>query len=102
METQNLTDHESLLLLRQEVKSVKDGQDIFHQEVRSSFKRLEDGYAKRLDTLENKVENLEYKNMWFAGALATIGIVASLVVYIYFNQQEVQNEQIQQLVSKIK
>ena len=91
------TDHESILLLTQKVQNIKEGQDSFHQEVRASFKELKDGYANRLDTLETRTDALEKKNMWFAGALATIGIVSTLVIYIYLTQQDIQNSKIEAL-----
>ena len=47
-----VTDHEAILLLRQDVKALKDSQDIFHIDMKESFKDLKDNYANRLETLE--------------------------------------------------
>ena len=43
MDTSNLTDHENLLLVRQDIASLKDSQAEFHREVRESFNSLKDG-----------------------------------------------------------
>jgi len=55
----NITDHESILLLRRDVKGVIESQNNFHTEMRSSFKELKDNYAERLNKVENVLNNTD-------------------------------------------
>ena len=45
----NYTDHESILLIRQEIQQLKNSQETFHKEMRTSFSDLKDNYAGRLN-----------------------------------------------------
>lgn len=65
---QNITDHESILLLRQDVKNLKEGQDEFHKEMKESFVDLKQNYVSRIEHIEivriqvdheNRTRNLE-------------------------------------------
>ena len=108
-----LTDHEAILLLRNDVKALKEGQDDFHMEVRQSLKDLKDNYATRLDVIEREqnatdkrfvakevqdkkndlfsvdIEELQTWKSWTIGLgigiTSLIGLAGLLVGYIFTN-----------------
>jgi phage host-nuclease inhibitor protein Gam len=51
-----ITDHEAILLLRQDIRVLKDGQDRFHAEMKESMGELKNNYSKRLDAVEEQIE----------------------------------------------
>jgi BMFP domain-containing protein YqiC len=59
MNDPTITDHESILLLRQDVKALKESQDGFHKEMKESFKDLKDNYATRLDVMEKGLNDAD-------------------------------------------
>jgi len=57
--TEELTDHEQILLIRQDIKNLKDSQSDFHKEVRASFDDLKNNYSATLSNHENRIAGLE-------------------------------------------
>lgn len=90
-----MKDHDLIITLVANVDTLTKSQEKFHEEVRESFKGLADNYSGRINALEGLTK-------WYAGALAVIGIVSTLVVYIYFYQQEIQDNKIDSIIAKNK
>jgi uncharacterized protein YeeX (DUF496 family) len=57
MEEQN--DHDNLVTLIANFKSLKESQDRFHQEVKQNFMDLKDNYSGRIDNHEVRIQDLE-------------------------------------------
>ena len=57
---------------------------------------------KIIDDNSKDIEKLKYKNYYYTGALAVIGIVSALVVYIYFYQQNNQDAQIDKILNMLQ
>jgi hypothetical protein len=93
------TDHEQILLIRQDIKNIKDGQDEFHVEMKASIKDLKDNYAVRLDTLDARTSALETARNIIIGFCILAGVCSALIVYIYIHDQAVQDAQISQLLN---
>lgn len=53
------TDHETLLLVRQDIANLKESQAAFHKEVRQSFEDLKNNYSSTLANHENRIVGLE-------------------------------------------
>ena len=85
-----ITDHEAILLLRQDVKAIKESQDIFHKEVKEAFKDLQNNYSSRLDSIETrctKIENTSdtfslVKTLVFSFIGMILVSVASALIYL--------------------
>jgi hypothetical protein len=56
---EQITDHEAILLLRQDIRVLKEGQDKFHTEMKEAFSDLKDNYSGRLNCTETRIEELE-------------------------------------------
>jgi hypothetical protein len=108
-----ITDHEALLLLRQDVQALKSSQDNFHKEMKESFTDLRNNYATRLDVIESEqnaadkrfvakeaqdkkndifstdIETLQSWKSWTLGfgigLTCLIGLAGILVGYIFTN-----------------
>ncbi len=61
-----------------------------------------DDLVKLVNSQGIDVDTLKAKSNWFAGTLAVIGLVSALVIYIYITQQEVQNSNIDKIISQQK
>ena len=121
-----ITDHESILLLRQDVKALKESQDNFHVEMKESFKDLKDNYATRLDLVEKELSEAarvyvakdeEDKKDAILGArvsaletVRNIGVgfsilatvCAGLITYIYFQSQGYQDARINSILTEVQ
>lgn len=81
-----LTDHESLLLLLQDVKNIKDGQDSFHGFVKDSLGRIEIQTTRHNGRMTKLEEWKSNSTGWVTGVGLCIGIIITLCAYI-FNYQ---------------
>ena len=55
----NPTDHDNLNTLIADVRNMKEGQDDFHQEMKSRFDKLENNYSNRLTDVERELSNVD-------------------------------------------
>ena len=78
-------DHDSLVTLVANVKNLADGQDIFHKEMKESFKDLKDNYAGRISCIESKVDKLASWKNWLIGAYTVGGAVVVFMGIALFN-----------------
>lgn len=53
-----LSDHETLLLVRQDIKTLKESQADFHKEVRQNFEDLKNNYSSTLAKHERDIIDL--------------------------------------------
>ena len=53
------TDHDKLITLVANVKTLTESQEAFHAEMRNAMKELKDNYSGRLDDHEKRLGNLE-------------------------------------------
>jgi len=90
-----MKDHDVLVTLVANVENIKIGQEKFHIEMKDAFKDLKDNSVDRISKLENE-------SFYIKGTLALIGIVASLVIYIYFTGQDIQNKQLDSLIIQVQ
>ena len=103
-----ITDHEAILLLTQNVRQVKEGQDVFHKEMKDSFRELKDDYANRLAYAEAKIDSLATWRNSLGVGLLFIGAITGLIYYIYNTNntsirdaQAVQDTRIDNLIKQI-
>jgi hypothetical protein len=82
--SQNITDHESILLLRQDVKVLRD-------EMHDGFKTLKDNYSDRIGKLESDVKDLNEKTRYLplitkvvfsTAGFILIGVLGAIMVLI--------------------
>lgn len=62
-----ITDHESILLIRKDIQALKESQDNFHRDMKDSIKELKDNYATRLDVMEKGLNDAD--NIFVAKAV---------------------------------
>jgi hypothetical protein len=98
---QETTDHESILLLRQDIKNLKESQDTFHRDMKISMDDLKNNYSGRLDAVEARTKKLEDSSYVVKGVLILASVCASLVLYIYFLQQSAQDVQIERITQSL-
>jgi uncharacterized membrane protein len=84
------------------IQNIKDGQDKFHGEVKAEFADLKTNFANRLTTVEEKVEKLETVRNISIGVIFLVGVCSSLILYIYFQEQQIQNNTIADIVETQK
>jgi hypothetical protein len=97
-----MKDHDILTTLVEKVNNLASSQNNFHEEVRNAFKRLEDNYSSRIDALDVRTKRIENESFYVKGALALIGVIIAMGLYIYFNAQEVQDKRVDGLVQQIR
>jgi uncharacterized protein YllA (UPF0747 family) len=54
-----MTDHEAILLMRQDLYNLKESQCAFHKEVREAFEDLKNNYSLTLSNHEGRIKDLE-------------------------------------------
>jgi type VI protein secretion system component VasF len=112
MNEPQLTVNESILLLKQDIKVLKEGQDKnfvslsnsqnnFHQEVKENFRDLKDNYSARLDGLETRMGSQELWRSYILGGIAVVGVVIALAAYTYITQQSIQDSRIDNLIKQV-
>ena len=79
------TDHDSLVTLVANVNSLKESQELFHKEMKESFRDLKDNYSGQLNAHENRISILEKsrinQNTMMAIGTAILTLLVSLMVY---------------------
>ena len=92
MTENNLTDHEAILLVRQELQQLEKSQTEFHKEMRAAFTDLKDNYAGRLNEHDKQLTDLyatrqdfrtkiKETNIWLSWLAVAVGIIGSVVFY---------------------
>ena len=87
-----LTDHESILLIRQEIQQLERSQSEFHKEMRIAFTDLKDNYAGRLNEHDKQLSDLcatrqdfrtkiKETNVWLSWLAGAVGIIGSVVFF---------------------
>jgi uncharacterized protein YeeX (DUF496 family) len=74
MEQMEQADHDNLITLMSQMKSIKEGQDNFHKETREAFADLKNNYKARLDDYENRIITLEATKQDFRAKLENMRI----------------------------
>jgi hypothetical protein len=78
-------DHDSLVTLVANVNSLKESQELFHKEMKESFRDLKDNYSGQLNAHENRISTLEKsrinQNTMMAIGTAILTLLVSLMVY---------------------
>jgi hypothetical protein len=79
------TDHDSLVTLVANVNSLKESQELFHKEMKESFRDLKDNYSGQLNAHENRISILEKsrinQNTMMAIGTAILTLLVGLMVY---------------------
>ena len=107
-----LTVNESILLLKADVKvlqqgqdrnynNLKESQDVFHKEMKESFRDLKDDYSGRLNAVEIRTEGLEAWRNYIAGGLAVVTVLIGICAWVYISQQSIQDTRIDNLIKQI-
>jgi hypothetical protein len=109
----NITDHEAILLLRQDVKAVKDGQDRFHIDMRDSINDLKNNYSGKLNDFEDRLNRTddalnEVKLStgkqwgWIGGLGGSIILICALISYIYIAHVDDTKESIKKIETTLQ
>ena len=77
-----ITDHEAILLVRQELQQLKDSQSAFHKEMRESFSDLKNNYQGTLNDHEKRLVDLEATRVDFRQKIEDSSNYMKLVIAI--------------------
>lgn len=85
MEEQNKTDHDNLITIIEQVKTLNKSQYEFHVEMRRSFDELKNNWSGRLNSCEARLVKLETskvkQNTTMGIGIGILTLIVSLLIY---------------------
>jgi hypothetical protein len=81
------TDHDLLIELRTEMRSMKDAMDKLSKTIG--------------ENITDRIESLEVWRGWILGGLGTVGILMCICAWVYTSQQSIQDTRIDNLIKQV-